>query len=260
MFNVSVIIPYKDNLKYLFLTLKSVIKQSYKNFLIVIVYDDEKLSDLKKINKYITEKKLANKVRIIRNKKNLGVGKSRNVGINFSKSKYIAFIDSDDLWKKDKLKLQIKFMEQKKIPFSHTSYYLINENGKINSIRVAKESLFYKDLLRSCDIGLSTVMINSEFLKKNSLKFPSLGTKEDYVLWLKIIKKTKLIKGLNQPLTLYRKRKNSLSSNLIISFINGYKVYRNYLKLGKFESILRLLTLSISYLKKRFLYDFGNLK
>ena len=56
-------------------------------------------------------------------------------------------------------------MEQKKIPFSHTSYYLINENGKINSIRVAKESLFYKDLLRSCDIGLSTVMINSEFLK-----------------------------------------------------------------------------------------------
>ena len=62
MFNVSVIIPYKDNLKYLFLTLKSVIKQSYKNFLIVIVYDDEKLSDLKKINKYIIEKKLANKV------------------------------------------------------------------------------------------------------------------------------------------------------------------------------------------------------
>ena len=162
MFNVSVIIPYKDNLN-IFLTLKSVIKQSYKNFLIVIVYDDEKLSDLKKINKYIIEKKLANKVRIIRNKKNLGVGKSRNVGINFSKSKYIAFIDSDDLWKKDKLKLQIKFMEQKKIPFSHTSYYLINENGKINSIRVAKENLFYENLLRSCDIGLSTVMINSEF-------------------------------------------------------------------------------------------------
>jgi len=205
---------------------------------------------LKPIGKNI-EKKINRKIKIIENQKNIGVGRSRNIGIKYSKSKYIAFIDSDDLWNKNKLKFQIKFMLKEKIPISHTSYFLINEDGEKISIRNAKKNLFFNDLIKSCDIGLSTVMVKTSFLKKNNLYFPSLSTKEDYVLWLRLIKISKVIKGFNPTLTYYRKRKNSLSSNLIISLANGYKVYRYHLKSGILESLVRLFILSLYAIKKK---------
>ena len=82
--------------------------------------------------------------------------------------------------------------------------------------------------------------------------FPKIKTKEDYVLWLKILKKISYIRGINKNLTNYRKRKGSLSSNILTSIINGFKVYKNYMKMGYAESIYRLIILSISYLKKKF--------
>ena len=114
-----------------------------------------------------------------------------------------------------------------------------------------KKKLYFKNLLKSCDIGLSTVMIDLKFLKKNNFKFPSIKTKEDYVLWLKILKKISFIKGVNSSLTNYRKRKKSLSSNKMTSIINGYRVYKDYLNMGYFESFYRLLILSLNSLRKK---------
>jgi len=253
---VTIIIPYKNNLKYLFLSLESVFVQTFKKFKIIIIYDDEDRSDLIHIKKFISKKKIKNKfsIKILINKKNLGAGESRNIGIKFSKTKYIAFLDSDDVWHKDKLKLQLNYMSINRIPISHTSYNIINELGKKISTRELKKILYFQDILNSCDIGLSTVMIDLKFLKKNNLKFPKIKTKEDYVLWLKILKKISHIEGINKKLTNYRKRKNSLSSNTITSIINGFKVYRDYMKMGYLESFYRLIILSINYLKKKFVY------
>ena len=252
MSKVTIIIPYKNNLKYLFLALESIFLQTYKNLKILIIYDDEDLSDLKNIKNFINKKKIKKfySVKIYVNKKNLGAGESRNIGIKFSKSKYIAFLDSDDEWKKNKIELQLKFMEKYQIPISHTSYFEINEQGNKIGVRKAKKILNYQDILNSCDIGLSTVMLNLKFLKKNNFKFPNIKTKEDYVLWLKILKKISYIRGLKICLTNYRKRKNSLSSSTVVSIINGFKVYRHYLKMSYIESLYRLIILSISYIKK----------
>ena len=250
---VTIIIPYKNNLKYLFLALRSVFFQTHKKFKILIIYDDEDTSDLAHIKKFILKKRIKQKfsIQIIVNKKNLGAGLSRNVGIKFSKSKYIAFLDSDDIWHKDKLKLQLNFMNKYKIPISHTSYTVINESGKKLSLRRSKKKLYFKDILNSCNIGLSTVMVDLKFLKINNFKFPNISTKEDYVLWLKILKKISYIRGINTNLTIYRRKKKSLSSSKITSIINGYRVYKDYMNMGHLKSFYRLLILSLNYLKNK---------
>ena len=141
--SVTIIIPYKNNLKYLFLALKSVFQQTYKNYKVLIIYDDENYDDLDQIKKFlklkIKEKFKSVKIKI--NKKNLGAGHSRNIGIKQSNTKYIAFLDADDIWSKNKLKFQIEFMEKKNQVFSHTSYFIINKKNKIISLRKAKKKL-----------------------------------------------------------------------------------------------------------------------
>ena len=249
---VTIIIPYKSNIKYLFLALKSVFNQSYKNLKLIIVYDNIYKKDLDKIKFFLKKENYFKKfnIKIIVNKKNFGAGESRNIAIRKSNSKYIAFLDSDDMWSKDKLKIQVKYMEKQNILFSHTSYNILNSNNKIVSSRSAKKKIIFQDLITSCDIGLSTVILKSSLLNKNKFLFPRIKTKEDYVLWLKIIKKIKTIRGLDVKLTYYRKTEGSLSSNKLLSLINGYKVYRDYMNFGIIKSLFYLFLLSINSLKK----------
>jgi teichuronic acid biosynthesis glycosyltransferase TuaG len=148
-------------------------------------------------------------------------------------------------------------MEKNDILFSHTSYNIINEYNKIVSFQFAKKKIILKDLIKSCDIGLSTVILRSSLLNKNKLFFPKIKTKEDYVLWLKIVRKIKIIRGLDIKLTYYRKTKGSLSSNKLISLINGYKVYRDYMYYGVIKSLFCLFILSINSLKKRVINYFN---
>ena len=256
--SVTVIIPYKNNLNYLFPALKSIFNQTYRNFRILIIYDDEDKSDLDKIRKFLKivnhKKKIC--VKIFINKSCLGAGYARNVGIRKSKSKYVAFLDSDDLWTKNKLKVQIDFMEKNKQVFSHSSYFVINSKKEIVSIRKAKPVITFDQLIRSCDIGLSTVIINLNFIKKNNLFFPKIQTKEDFVLWLKVLSKIKFIKGLDRKLSYYRKMSDTLSSNKLRSLINGYKVYRYYMRFNHIKSLYYLIILSLNSLKKNFKVKF----
>ena len=241
---VTIIIPYFKKKNYIKLTIKSILKQKFQNYEILIVYDDDDKSDLSLIYQI---KKLDNRIKIIINKKNIGAGLSRNKAIKVSRGKFIAFIDSDDLWDPLKLQMQISFMKKNNINISHTSYYIINENNKKISYRIAKD-LNFKDLMKSCDVGLSTVVINKKLLKKDC--FVNLKTKEDYVLWLKLAKKNHIFYGIKKPLVFWRSMSNSLSSSLLRKLIDGYSVYRVYIKQTIFQSLKSLTLLSINYLKK----------
>ena len=243
---ISIIIPYFKKKKFILMTLKSILRQNYKNFEIIIIYDDKDLSEYNYLKKIIKNKK---KIKLFRNKNNLGVGLSRNLGIRKSRGKYIAFIDSDDLWKKNKLHKQIKFMKQNNLDFSHTSYNIINEKNKIVGNFKIKENLNYKELLRSCDIGLSTVMVKRSVFFYN--KFNNFKTKEDYSLWLKLAKKDVKIKGLNIKLTNFRKVKNSLSGSIIQKLFDAYKVYYISEKFGFFTSLFFILRLTLYAIKKK---------
>ena len=244
MMLVSIIIPYYKKKDYIKKTINSILKQTYKKFEIIIINDEPgELS--KNILSFL--KKKDSRIKIINNKKNIGAGKSRNKGINIAKGKYIAFIDSDDLWKKNKLLKQIEFMRKKNIEISHTSYEIIDDDLVTRGTRQAK-LMNYKKLIKSCDIGLSTVIIKKSLIK--NLRFPNLKTKEDYVLWLEIAKKGKTIHALNTKLTQWRKSKNSLSSSVARKLTDGYYVYRHHLKFNFIKYLYSLLVLSINFLKK----------
>jgi len=246
---VSVIIPYYKKKEYIATSINSVLKQSYKNLELIIIYDDSNHEDLIILNNL---KKKDKRIKIFINKKNIGAGLSRNKGIKLSKGKLIAFLDSDDLWSRNKLKKQILFMKQKKIKISHTSYYIINYNNKIIGQRKAKD-LNYKQLLKSCDIGLSTIILDKKLIKNNT-KFASIKTKEDYVLWLQITQNEKKIYALPNNLTKWRKLDNSLSSSKFQKIKDGYLVYRKYMKFNQVKSIFYLCLLSVNFLLKQIKY------
>ena len=242
---VSVIIPYYRKKQYISRTLKSVINQSYKKLEIIIIYDDDNKEDLKFIKQITLKDK---RIKILVNKKNIGVGLSRNKGIKKSRGEYIAFLDADDLWLKDKIKNQISFMKRKEITFSHTSYSIVDSQNIVLSKRNAKNFLKLNDLIKSCDIGLSTVVIKKSHLKTD--KFPNLKTKEDFVLWLKLLSKNVKIYGIDKNLVQWNKTEDSLSSSFMQKLLDGFKVYNYYMKFNFLKSFYYLFLLSLNYLKK----------
>ena len=242
---ISIIIPYYKKKEFIAETLNSINDQSYKNYEIIIIYDDENLNELKYLKELVNKKK---NIRILVNEKNRGAGISRNNGIKDSKGEFIAFLDADDYWHKDKLLKQLNYKKKKKINFSHTSYYLVEKKKKIISIRKARNDLNFNELLKSCDVGLSTVMIKKKLLMNNL--FTNIKTKEDFILWLNILKTGEKLKGLNHPLTFWRKSNNSLSSNNFQKIIDGYRVYRKYMKMSMFLSVYYLFILSFNSLIK----------
>ena len=242
---VSIIIPYYKKQEFIKKTIYSVLEQTYRKFEIIIVNDEpgklskKILSDLKKKDK---------RIKVISNSKNIGAGLSRNKAIKISKGKYIAFIDSDDLWKKNKLRSQINIMKKFNYNISHTAYHIIDKRNKKLGLRKSRP-LEYKDLLNSCDVGLSTVIIKKDLLKKDIL-FSNFSTKEDYFLWLKLTKAGHIFYYIKEPLSDWRRTENSLSSSFFQKIIDSLKLYY-YFEKNIFTSLFRTIILSLNYLNKK---------
>ena len=242
---VSIIIPYFKKKDYILDAINSILNQTYQNFEIIIVYDDIDKSELSLIYKI---QKVDKRIKVLINKKNLGAGLSRNYAIKNSNGKYIAFLDADDIWNVEKLKKQVSIMEKKNLSITHTSYVILDKNNNNANIRLAK-NLDYKKLLKSCDVGLSTVMIKKDlFSKKN--KFSNLKTKEDYALWLLLTKAGYIFYPIKEILTSWRISQNSLSSHVLRKLIDGFNVYYKYMKFSFIKSIFLLIQLSLNYLWK----------
>ena len=244
---VSVIIPYYKKKNYIVETIKSVTSQSYKNLEIIIIYDDTSHSDITLIKKLKLKDK---RIRLIINKKNIGAGLSRNKGIKAANGNYIAFVDSDDLWSQNKIKKQLEIMKKNNFDITHTTYYVINQNNKILTKRIAKKIIDINLLIKSCDIGLSTVLLKKSILDKK-IFFPNLKTKEDFVFWIELLKKNINVYGINIPLTKWRNVSGSLSSSVIQRLKDGFTVYNKFLKMNLIHSLFYLFLLSFNALIKK---------
>lgn len=243
---VSIITPLYNSEKYIAETIESVLAQTYSNWEMIIVDDCSKDNSTKIVEEY---QKKDRRIKLYRNEINKGVSYTRNRAIDLSQGKYIAFLDSDDLWKKEKLEKQIKFMEEKNVVLSYTAYEKINEDGsKRGEVRVP-DKLDYEELLKNCLIGFLTPIYRKEELKD----FKFINSKaEDYIFWLSILKRINYAYGLNEILASYRVLNNSRSSNKIDIVKFHWKIYRKIEKLSLQRSIYYYLIYIKRGLKRYF--------
>jgi teichuronic acid biosynthesis glycosyltransferase TuaG len=228
---VSIIIPAYNCEKFIGLTLDSVIFQTYNNWEAIIVDDCSTDNTARVIKEYISKD---SRIKYFRLEKNSGAAMSRNKAIDIATGRYIAFLDSDDIWVPEKLEKQINFMESNKYNFTCTGYSKIDEQGNpLKEYRSAKLKSDYNGVLKTCP-GNSTVIYDSANLGK--FKIPNIKKRNDYVMWLQILKKEKFLYGYNEALGSQRMRDGSISSNKFSLIKYHWKVYREIENLSLLKS------------------------
>lgn len=245
---VSVIVPVYNAESYLEETLDSILEQTYKEIEILCIDDMSSDSSRKILTEYASKYK---NVKPIFLTENAGVSNARNKGIENAKGRYIAFLDSDDIWLPEKIEKQIKFMCENGYCFTFTGYRFIDANGKkLNTIVHAKSELTYEILLRHNAISCLTVVIDRFIVKDIHMKKIH---HEDYVAWLDILKQGHKAHGLDELLALYRTRQGSLSGNKIKAASWTWNILRNEEKLGLFKAIYYFSYYAIINVHKHFL-------
>ena len=238
---IDIILPNYNSSKFIEKTINSVLQQSYKDWKLIIV-DDFSNKETKKILKKFENKK---NIKIYWLKKNRGAGFCRNYAIKKSNYPYLAFIDSDDIWKKEKLKKQILFMKRNNCFFSYTNYETFGD--KCRKIKNPIK-LDYSKFIRNTSIATSTMMVKRD--KINNIKFTNSKICEDYFFKCKILKKISKANCLNKYLTYYRVRQGSLQSNKLRNLFWIWKINYRYNKLSFFENLNSLFLISFNSIKK----------
>ncbi len=238
---VSIILPNYNSHLYLNKTLRSIINQSYKYWELIIVDDCSDKKTLSILKKFHNNKK----IKFFFLKKNKGPGYCRNFAIKKSNSKYLAFIDSDDVWRKNKLKNQINFMEKNKFIFTYTHYETF---GKKRKLVIPPKKFTFQTFIQNTSIGTSTMMVKTRDARK--IKFTDTEICEDYYYKCKLLKKVKEAYCLSQSLTKYRIRTDSLQSSSFKNFCWIWKINEKYNKLNFLQNFMSLLLISINSIRK----------
>ena len=229
---VSIITPSYNSAKFIKECVESVISQTYTNWEMIIVDDSSKDNSKEKIG-ILSENDA--RIKTIFLDENIGAAEARNIAIREAKGKYIAFLDSDDLWDPLKLEKQISFMSKNNIGFSFTAYQSISEDSlDYKYIISAPKKMTYHSYLKNTIIGCLTVVINRDEI--GDFQMPNIRSSHDMALWLLIMKRGFTAYGLDKNLAKYRIVRTSNTSIKINAAKDVWKVYREVEKLSFFYS------------------------
>jgi len=242
---VDVIIPVYNSEKFILKTLSSIINQSYINWRVIIIDDGSTDKTLNLINNYYKKYIKKKKILIFKNQINKGQAYSRNIGLKYSKSEFVAFIDSDDLWMKQKLAKQIKFMKDFNYVFTYTDYKVFNNNK--NKIVNVPLNYNYSQLIHNTSIATSTMILRREVI--SNFFSPEIRLCEDYLFKCELLKKYNANKCPG-VYTKYIVRKNSLQSTRIKVLLAVWNINKNFNKMNIIENIISVLFISINSLIK----------
>ncbi len=237
---VSIITPSYNSAPFIAETINSILNQTYSNWELLITDDCSTDNTIEIVKQYIEKD---SRVKLFQLDKNQGAGICRNNSIKEAKGKYIAFCDSDDLWMPQKLEKQLAFMEQKDCTLSYSSYMTCDEESNITGIVVCNKEISYKDIKHDDGIGCLTAIYDCE--KTGKIYMPDLRKRQDWGLWLKILKLCRISYGMKEPLAIYRIRKSSISRNKLSLVKYNIKVYREVLNFPTIKAYLYFLFIFI---------------
>ena len=239
---ISIITPLYNSKQYILETIQSVLSQTYANWEMIII-DDASTDGSDEIIKSFSIKD--ERIKFIKLDLNQGPAFARNKGIKEASGRYIAFLDSDDLWMPEKLEKQIEFMDDHKTPLSFTAYQKIEENGKYRGqININKIQIGYSDLLKTNHIGCLTAIMDTKLLD-GKIYMPLIEKRHDHGLWLSILKQGHMAYGLNEVLAAYRCRKDSISNNKVKTIPYQWKLYRKHENLNLMNSIFYMISYAL---------------
>ncbi len=234
---VSIITPAFNSEAFIAETIKSVLNQTYENWEMIIIDDGSTDNTAELILNYV---KNDNRIQFHSLNKNSGTGVARNFALEKASGKYIAFLDSDDLWKPKKLEKQVRFLVETQVPFTFSYYDCINENGQILHKRVEAPSILsYRQLFFCNYIGNLTGIYSTDYFGK--ITIDKSRKRQDWILWLTILKQIKKAEPVTESLAFYRVRDNSISASKVKLLKYNYGVYRNFHKYNLLKASLCMI-------------------
>ena len=245
-FNIDIILPNYNKSNYLEEALNSVLDQTFKNWHMYIIDDNSKDDSWKIIKKFSS----LNNVQSIKLNKNMGPSFCRNYGMRISKSKYISFIDSDDIWKNSKLEEQINFMEKYNLSFTYTDYtpfFQNNEKKYYKKRTLLKDKFDFNGFVKNSSINTTTMIIKRSILGTHRFKKIRL---EDYLFKCQLLQNNNIAKKFNRDLAYYRILNKSRSSQRLKNIIWLWHINKNYNKLNFLKNVMSILGISLNSIKK----------
>lgn len=246
---VSVVVPVYNAARFLEKTVMSVLNQTYRNFELIMVDDGSPDQSLEILREF---EKRDPRVRVIAYKPNQGAAHARNTGIEQAKGMYIALLDSDDVWKEDKLEKQVRLIESRGADIAYCSYGFIDENDSpMMRPFIVPEETNYKKMLTKCVFSCSTIMVKTDIFKAHPFK--SVFYHEDFVLWMELMKNGYKAVGDAEVLAEYRQVSGSKSNDKRKSAKHRWTLYRKALGLGVIPSCIAFIGYTVNGIKKYYL-------
>lgn len=221
---VTVITPSYNSGKYIAKTIESVRSQTYTDWEMIVV-DDCSSDDTCAIVEAFARRDA--RVKLYRQQENAGAGAARTKAMRMAQGRFIAYLDSDDLWKSEKLERQVAFMKAKQCGFSCTSYEVIDDAGnRLNKCVHMLPEVDYVGFLKNNLLQTVGIMVDTELVDREYLAMPDIRRRQDAATWLKILRAGHKCYGMEEVLAQYRRAENSLSSNKFRSVEGVWKLYR----------------------------------
>lgn len=234
---VSIIMPSYNSSKFIEESIESVLKQTYTNWELLIVDDFSKDESVELISLY---SKKDDRIKLFLLNENVGAANARNIALDNARGRYIAFLDSDDVWFPNKLEVQLNFMTTNQYPFTFSSYNIITEEGReVNKIINAPSLINYRQYLKNTIIGCLTVVLDKDVV--GDFRMPLTRSSHDMALWLLIMKRDFVAYGLNEVLASHRLVSTSNTAKKWKAARDVWKVYRRIENLSVLYSLFCFL-------------------
>lgn len=243
---VSVIMPAYNMERYIYAAIDSVQKQTHSNWELLVIDDSSTDTTCAVVERLAAED---TRIRLIRNEKNMGVARTRNRGFELASGEYVALLDSDDLWREEKLAHQVRLAEKTGADVVFCSYGIIGATGEKRCADfIVPEVTNFEECLSKIVISCSTALLSRDVYSR--YRFNPDYYHEDLVFWLQILHDGLKARGITDVLADYRVYEGTRASNKMRSAVNRWKVYRTYFSLPVGKSVLMFAKYTFLGIKK----------